>query len=256
MEKKHLLFISPHLDDAVLSCGGYIGKLCALRFPVDVLTVFSGSPSGKLSILAKKLHADWRLPKDAPAVRREEDLKALGELGAKAIHAGFLDCIYRRDPLNGKALYTRLSQIMDQNLAAETDLIDALCEYLIVFSQKREYTHIFSPLALGGHIDHLIVHAAVRKAQKKWSGAQLHFYEDLPYAIQDAADDARTMGMRHYVCTQDAGFAQKYDAMAQYASQIKCPDYPGGIDIDAIVQYGSEQGAQAGTFAERIWTVR
>ena len=73
MSKNRLLFISPHMDDAVLSCGGYIGKLTAYGYPVMVLTLFCGSPEGPLSPLAEALHAEWRLPKDAPAVRREED---------------------------------------------------------------------------------------------------------------------------------------------------------------------------------------
>ena len=94
-----------------------------------VLTLFSGSPAGKLSLLARALHADWNLPKDAAAIRREEDKQALGVLGAEALHAGFLDCIYRRDRMSGKPVYTRLGQILRQESVEETQLIEEVAEY-------------------------------------------------------------------------------------------------------------------------------
>ena len=66
MAKNRLLFISPHMDDAVLSCGGYIGKLADNDYPVMVLTLFCGSPEGPLSPLARGMHDEWKLPLDAP----------------------------------------------------------------------------------------------------------------------------------------------------------------------------------------------
>jgi len=254
MGKANILFISPHLDDAVLSCGGYIGKLCALGYSVNVVTIFSGSPEGKLSLLAQALHLDWRLPKDAPALRREEDHRALEVLGAEAVHAGFPDCIYRRDPKTGKPVYTRLGQILAQTAADEPRVVEAVAQYLADLVKERGFTHAFAPLGLGGHVDHLITHAAARLAMETCMQTQWHFFEDLPYAIEDAPDEKRTHGMRSYVCTRKDGAEQKYQAMAAYVSQVKSPRYSGGIDIDAIMLYGTERGICATGFAERAWT--
>ncbi len=249
-----MLFISPHLDDAVLSCGGYIGKLCALGYSVNVVTIFSGSPEGKLPLLAKALHLDWRLPKDAPALRREEDQRALGMLGAEAVHAGFPDCIYRRDPKSGKPVYTRLGQILEQTAADEPQVVEAVAQYVVGLIGEGCYSHAFAPLGLGGHVDHLITHAAVRLAMETCTQIQWHFYEDLPYAIKDAPEGRRTYGMRSYLCICGKWKDRKYAAMSAYISQVKSPRYSGGIDIEAIMLYGSERGIGAKGFAERAWT--
>lgn len=253
MGKKSFLFISPHLDDAVFSCGGYIGKLRALSHTVRVLTLFSGSPAGKLSLLARALHADWNLPKDAAAIRREEDKQALGVLGAEALHAGFLDCIYRRDRMSGKPVYTRLGQILRQESVEETQLIEEVAEYLGDVLQEGRYQHAFAPLGLGGHVDHLITHAAARLAQSKCPRTRFFFYEDLPYAISDRPGDERTRGMRSFSCIRRDGSAQKYAAMNQYVSQVKSPRYSGGIDIEAIARYGMDFKNKPGALTERVW---
>ena len=253
MSKPSLLFISPHLDDAVFSCGGYIGKLCALGYPARVLTLFSGSPEGKLSLLAKALHLDWGLAKAAPAVRREEDRQALAELGAEGLHAGFLDCIYRRDAESGKPVYKRLGKILGQEAVEETQLDEEIARYLAGILHEGGYQHAFAPLGLGGHVDHLITHAAARLALEACPQTRIHFYEDLPYAISDMPGDERMRGMRSYICTQTEGSEEKYAAMERYASQVKSPRYSGGIDIDAIIRYGNEPGVQTGALIERIW---
>ena len=52
-----ILIISPHLDDAVLSCGDLINKYVKEGHQVDVLTIFSGSvDENSLSDAAKQFH--------------------------------------------------------------------------------------------------------------------------------------------------------------------------------------------------------
>ena len=194
-----------------------------------------------------------QLPKDAPALRREEDRQALALLGAEALHAGFLDCIYRRDPQRGRFVYRRLGEILGQETAGEPRLLAEIGEYLIDIIRNARYGHVFAPLALGGHIDHRITHAAVKRAASALPQTKFHYYEDLPYAIGDAANGERVKGMRSYICTRADGSQQKHEAMACYTSQVKNPRYSGGIDIDAIANYGSNVSARAGAFAERVW---
>ena len=56
-----VIFISPHLDDAVLSCGGGIARLTCSGERVTVVTIFTGdqSPGEPLSTLAVRSHASW-----------------------------------------------------------------------------------------------------------------------------------------------------------------------------------------------------
>ncbi|MHA1217998.1 MAG: hypothetical protein ACTSO5_04845 [Candidatus Heimdallarchaeaceae archaeon] len=48
------IFLSPHLDDAVASCGGTIAKLVYEREDVLVLTVYTRKPD--LKSIPKKFH--------------------------------------------------------------------------------------------------------------------------------------------------------------------------------------------------------
>ena len=75
-----VLLLSPHLDDAVLSCGGRILHHVARGERVVVLTVFS--------------HAD---PDDAAGwgARREEDRTAAARLGAETEWMGLPDAPFR-----------------------------------------------------------------------------------------------------------------------------------------------------------------
>ncbi|WP_225208806.1 PIG-L family deacetylase, partial [Streptococcus pneumoniae] len=50
-------FLSPHLDDAIFSCGDYISKLTSEGEIVLVITIFSGYPlSQQLQPSAKQFH--------------------------------------------------------------------------------------------------------------------------------------------------------------------------------------------------------
>jgi len=100
------IFVSPHLDDAVLSCGGGIARLAHSGELVTVVTLCTADqPVGApLSPLARRNHRSWAAGDQPFAARREEDLCALLSLGAVAEHVGLLDAIYRRSPA-GRPLY-------------------------------------------------------------------------------------------------------------------------------------------------------
>ena len=78
-----IIFLSPHLDDAVLSCGGMIYQLAQAGQAVQVITIFAGDPPpGLLSPFAQSLHDRWQA---GSVARRSEDIEALTLLGAEAI---------------------------------------------------------------------------------------------------------------------------------------------------------------------------
>src|ERR1700761_8237006 len=84
------MFVSPHLDDAVLSCGALITQI-ARTCPVIVLTIFSaGSPPPRLALAARKQMRDLGVT-DAEALfaeRRAEDIAVLRQAGASSVHLG------------------------------------------------------------------------------------------------------------------------------------------------------------------------
>ncbi len=55
------VYLSPHLDDAALSCGGAIARHVAAGQRVLVVTICSAVPKARGSInpLADEFHGDW-----------------------------------------------------------------------------------------------------------------------------------------------------------------------------------------------------
>ncbi len=93
------IYISPHLDDAILSCGSLIWHQVQQGDFVAIWTVCaSESPYSQLSPYAQTLHDRWQTGTDTVALRRKEDAAACQVIGADYSHLPYFDCIYRRLP--------------------------------------------------------------------------------------------------------------------------------------------------------------
>lgn len=89
-----LLVISPHLDDAVLSCAEAIFH--ARR--ATVLTVFAGTPPDGGMLTDWDSRSGFISAREAIAARREEDAAAMSRLGAEPVWLDFLDSQYGDTP--------------------------------------------------------------------------------------------------------------------------------------------------------------
>ncbi|NOH02005.1 MAG: hypothetical protein HND47_08585 [Chloroflexi bacterium] len=102
------IYLSPHLDDAALSAGGWVYDQTLTGSPVEIWTIMCGyPPTTDLSPFAQVLHLDWGIP-DAEQVvrnRRLEEERAANVLGAQTRYFDFLDCIYRQSE-TGEWLYS------------------------------------------------------------------------------------------------------------------------------------------------------
>ena len=185
MSSPSYLFISPHLDDVVLSCGGYVRRLAAAGERVIVLTVATADPppGARLSKLARRNHAAWRLG-DAPfELRRREDIAAMQLLGAQYAHLGLPDMMYRRD-VDGRPLYTQLRKV-DVAQADWRQYAPLLRQKLAdVIEECGQPVGMFCPLTIGGHVDHVIVRRVV---ESLCDSQHVLYYEDYPYAGEPAA---------------------------------------------------------------------
>ena len=87
------LFLSPHLDDAILSCGGVIHGLTRSGERVVIVTAMAGEPDETLpdSTVMQALRARETLI----SARRTEDAQAALELRAQTYHMAFLECAFR-----------------------------------------------------------------------------------------------------------------------------------------------------------------
>lgn len=157
---KNILFISPHFDDAVLSCGSLIDKFIKNTNEVMVVTICGGQPKKhKLSKIAQKLHNSWNFSNGTDIIkyRKQEDTNALNFLGAKSIHLPICDAIYRTDQ-NGELLYNydNFESILNYELN-KNDISPQKIVFLL--EQKiniNNFSTIYVPLGAGGHVDHIL----------------------------------------------------------------------------------------------------
>jgi hypothetical protein len=74
------IYLSPHLDDVTLSCGGLVWEQVQAGEQVEIWTICAGDPPpGALSPYAEELHHRWGYGIEAIAERRIEDIHNLNK---------------------------------------------------------------------------------------------------------------------------------------------------------------------------------
>lgn len=212
------VYIAPHLDDAVLSCGGRIALQCAAGQSVLVTTICAGSPGAgtELSPFAQYLHAAWSLGDDPIALRREEDRRALAVLGCDGLHLDLLDAPYR------VAAYGERDAVFGA-VATNDPLADALPAILAQLCAQQPQARFYVPLGVGLHVDHQLVYAAGLDLHNQ--DAELVWYEDAPYAAkrpQSVTERLAALSDRFAPETIaiDAVLERKLAAIGEYRSQL------------------------------------
>ena len=214
----HWIYLSPHLDDAALSCGGLIWEQTHAGERVTVLTVCAGIPDPArepLSPFAQELHARWGAGPEAAAIRQAEDVAACRVLGAAPRHLPLLDCIYRTGP-DGQHIYAS-EQALNGPLHPYEAARAARLSRLRAARLPRN-AQVVCPLGLGNHVDHQLTRLAAEQL-----GRPLWYYADYPYVLKHpAALDslAQTGWRRQLFPIRRAGLTAWQDSVAAYTSQI------------------------------------
>jgi LmbE family N-acetylglucosaminyl deacetylase len=156
------LYLSPHLDDAVLSC--------ALRILREVR---QGTRVAIATLFTRGCHEND--DEDYLEGRRNEDRAALNALGVgEPIHLGYPDAPFRSDFYSsGAAIVTRehrSDRVFSEELSAKVAWL---------YKELAART-IYLPWAVGTHIDHRLTFGT-------WAtlppSAEIIFYEDRPYSF-------------------------------------------------------------------------
>lgn len=244
-------FLSPHSDDAILSCGGTIHRLRSQGETIIIRTVFSGSPIEPFSPFAKRLHAIWGNPADIYRTRREEDFAANSILGAAVLFGDTPDALYRQDPA-GSWLYNAHADLYEELHPDDNELVAHVVEELRISSLPKEST-CYAPLAIGNHVDHAIVFAAA--IQLRAAGWDVHFYEDYPYARDPDVCNKKFTLITDWA-PEDSMFSieslrAKIAAVKCYYSQI--PMLFGDEDVSQVLEKAARVDSTSGAFHERFW---
>ncbi|HEY3342858.1 MAG TPA: PIG-L family deacetylase [Anaerolineae bacterium] len=187
-----ILFVSPHLDDIALSCGGIVHRLAHSGEQVIIATLCTAdAPAGQLlSPSAQHEHWQWQLGAQPYQFRRQEDERMAALLGAQPVHLGLLDAIYRHDG-EGAPLYEgkqfMAGQVHPWDWAHQLPAVLAALQGVL---DAHHPQRVFCPLTAGGHVDHIIARRAV---EQLCDARTLAYYEDYPYAQKDAAALARLL---------------------------------------------------------------
>src|SRR5579871_5067884 len=94
--KPTCIFISPHLDDAILSAGELMRTLVG-KTKILVVNVFTEASNDRQTLSAWKYVKDmgYSNAKDLFIERKAEDKRALSHLGIYPINLGFSDVLWR-----------------------------------------------------------------------------------------------------------------------------------------------------------------
>lgn len=215
---KKTIYLSPHLDDVVLSCGAIIwDQVRNQQKAVEIWTVFAGDPlEGNLSPFAGELHARWLMPMDAAAQRRGEDILACGRLGCAPVHLQYPDCIYR-SRVDGRT--PRISSNGDLfEFDPEQDVPIAKVLRRTLETQLPAGCELVLPLGVGNHIDHRITRMAAGGL-----GLPCLYYADYPYAgwhPEEVSEAAAGMQALPLSAFSTEALQAWQSAVAAYASQI------------------------------------
>ncbi len=212
------IYLSPHFDDAVFSCGGQIAAQTAAGSTVLVVTVMAAPPAVKrFSDFALALHQTWGLGTQAVAIRIEEDVASCAVLGADHCHWPLSDCIYREGLVPRTWLYTSRAALFGPiSPAEEAGAVRTVADLIRSLPLHR---HLVVPLAVGHHVDHQVVRRAAESV-----GSTISYYEDLPYALVEGAVE-RALGSwdgwtREEIRLSPDQRRAKAQAMEAHASQI------------------------------------
>lgn len=251
------IYLSPHLDDAALSCGGSIARFIAAGQTVLVVNICAGSPppAGPFSPFAEQLHRQWGLPPDEVVRRRiGEDVAALETLGADCLLLDLLDAIYRLpDAYHDNAT-------LFGPVAPNDPLADQLRTYVVGLAARFPSAIFYAPLGIGQHVDHQLTYMVAERFSH--SGMSLAFYEDFPYVALAGALDRRLAQIADSaiflpsVTDIDASLARKISAIESYGSQISTLFGDLAAMARSITTYAERLRPEVGTYGERIWMKR
>ena len=226
------VFVSPHLDDAVLSCAALM-KAMADVAPVTVVTVFSAATEPPHTRAARTFLRQCGAADAATlfAERQAEDVAVLDGLGVRHVHLGHPDALFRRrsDP---SGLLRRAGRVLpeldhryptfrfDIDLGRVSRGDSALVEE--VAGQVADLSRgaaVFAPLGVGRHVDHLLARSVGERLRAV-------LYADFPYTARDPEGEGRAAGeLQPWAWTAD--LAAKVPVIAAYRTQVDAL-FPGG----------------------------
>ena len=164
MDKKyHAVIVSPHLDDAVFSCGGLIANYAADNKAVLVINIFTDFPQH-----------DAKGPVELSERRYEEERDAAELLDFDSINLDQLDAVLRQPE------YRAPQRLFGDPITQDEAYLHQLRALLEDKIGEIDAEELYLPLAVGWHVDHTLTFLATARLASK---SNSFYYEDAPYCL-------------------------------------------------------------------------
>jgi LmbE family N-acetylglucosaminyl deacetylase len=147
------LYVSPHHDDVVLSCGARLLADAAQGLRILVVTVFGEE------------------------ARPWPEVGALARADLRRISLGLPDARGRSD------YYSSFQALVEGRRADDDGWVKQLAQALSDIGHRSKATQVYVPLGVGSHIDHRLSHEASLRALQSGDGRNVFLYEERPEAF-------------------------------------------------------------------------
>ncbi len=246
-----IVVLSPHRDDAAFSLGLTIDAWLTQGHTVSVLNCFTQSEYAPYSDVAA-LHSNDRRS-FASAIRKKEDLAWSKAAGSRLT---FHDLDLLDAPLR---LACAVDEVLTVEIRAGDRALARVHGAVAKLARKQGTERVVAPLAVGGHIDHRIVHQAMLQVLAETS-LPVAFYEDLPYAARPGAAEALAevaantgQGLQPCFVTEAGSRAQ--EAIQRKRRLADCYDSQvNSEEVRSIAEFASRYDGRERLWANPAWS--
>lgn len=248
------IFLSPHLDDVIASCGGTISQIVKERSEsVTIFNLFAGEVEPPYSSNARYLHELWGNPPNIVRLRRAEDLAAATRLGASVHFEDIPELLYRKRKDGCWMLKNREDKWKTPDIEDEA-LIPHLTKKILDLIDPGE-SCIYAPLSIGNHVDHRLAFEVGRLLTQKQY--KVIFYEDFPYASDENMYNERMSSFANWksyiVRFKEQHLLSKIEACSYYHTQISMLFENIQEARIAFIEFSKKVSGVEGLFGERYW---
>ena len=207
---KKILIISPHADDEILGCGGFISKYCKLNYSVYVL-ILTNANKGAPEIFSEK---------EIEKIRNEAII-ANKSIGTKKVFFEDLPALN----LNNYPLF-KISNILNKYIS------------------KINPEVVLIPSSNDLHEDHKIIFKAAKvslRPNKKNDVKKILRYEVL--SETEWNEDEKSFNPNYFVSLKKSDITNKVNAFLKYKSQVK--KFPHPRSKQTIINLSKIRGSQS-----------
>jgi hypothetical protein len=212
--------LSPHFDDAALSCAALIAR----EKPIDVLTVFSGQPDPPRQG-AWDRRTGFSDSTESNRARRAEEDAAFASTPHRLTFLDLVELEYLgglRAPDDAKTIAAAASGWLEENSHGLVAVPAGAGRRAGPITRFRRRMGVQIPLR---HLDHVFVRDAALDAVPFHSGAEAVLYEEFPYiwggpASGEVALITRTRGLSAELVVTSIDPDAKASRISVYASQV------------------------------------